>query len=313
MKPNANHVSIHPPLHSRGILKIDIKAKKMNFDRLVIGCGYLGLRAAKRWAATGMKVAATTRSEQRAADFKSLGITPIVADVTDARSLATLPTADCVLHAVGFDRSAGPSKRDVYVDGLANALAAVSDKADKLVHISSTSVYGQSDGELVNESSPCEPTSEGGQICLEAERLVRANSTSWNILRLAGIYGPGRLLRRVEQVQSAEPIAGRPDAYLNLIHVEDAVSAIDACLKNWQHERVVLVADGNTTTRQEYFETLSRVLGGPQPSFDPNALARHSTGLNKRCDVRQLLASHGMQLAFSVLADGIRDSVETDS
>lgn len=205
----------------------------MDFDRLVIGCGYVGLRAARRWTQAGLKVAATTRSKQRAAEFSSLGITPIVADVTDASSLTTLPTADCVLHAVGFDRAAGPSKRDVYVDGLANVLTAISGKADRVVHISSTSVYGQSNGELVDESSICEPNTEGGRICWEAEQLVRSNSASWNILRLAGIYGPGRLLRRAEQVMSAEPIAGRADAFLNLIHVEDAVTAIDACLGKW--------------------------------------------------------------------------------
>lgn len=69
------------------------------------------------------------------------------------------------------------------------------------------------------------------------------------------------------------------------------------------------MADGNSTTRQTYFETLAAILDGPQPRFDPDATARHSTGLNKRCDVGQLLEL-GVTLSFGDLSMGIQDSVK---
>ncbi len=290
-------------------VKVVAEVRTMRFDRLVVGCGYLGLRTAKRWLEAGMSVAATTRSKERAEEFSAIGIQPIVADVTNPTSLEGLPQADSVLHCVGFDRSAAPNKREVYVAGLANVLSAVAGKSSRLIHISSTSVYGQHNGESVNESSVCEPNSEGGQICLEAENLVRDSELEWNILRLAGIYGPGRLLRRVEQIKSGEPIAGRPDAFLNLIHVEDAVSVVDACFSEWTSGRLLLVADGNTTTRRQYFGALAEHLSGPEPTFDPTEVSRHTAGINKKCDTTLLRDTLRVPLEFGNLADGIQDSL----
>ena len=87
---------------------------------------------------------------------------------------------------------------------------------------------------LVDETSDCRPESENGQDCLAAEEILWEHSRSVksdvkhsaSVLRLAGIYGPGRLLRRIEQVRAGEPVAGNPEGFLNLIHVDDAVQAV---------------------------------------------------------------------------------------
>ncbi|MDA1012917.1 MAG: SDR family oxidoreductase [Planctomycetota bacterium] len=292
-----------------------VSTTRESLDRMIVGCGYLGLRVARRWLDQGLTVAATTRTAERADSFRQLGITPILADVTDAESLRNLPRADVVLYAVGFDRNAGRSKRDVYVNGLRNVLDALQPNAGRFIYISSTSVYGQVHGECVDESSTCEPTSEGGRICLEAENLVRSRcndvtgTLEFNVLRLAGIYGPDRLLRRIEQLRSAESIAGSADAYLNLIHVDDAVSVVLACAEQWAAGRTFLVADGNEGTRGDYFRALAETLDVPPPTFDDASTARHGTGQNKLCINRQMLEQLRVRLQYGDLRIGIQHAV----
>ena len=140
--------------------------------RLIIGCGYLGRRVASRWIASGDDVFALTRSARNAEQLSQLEVSPILGDVTSSASLKSLPECDTVLHAVGFDRSAAATKREVYVDGLSKVLDRMAARCDQFIHISSTSVYGQQDGEWVDEESPCEAKNESGEICIAAEQLV---------------------------------------------------------------------------------------------------------------------------------------------
>ena len=92
--------------------------------RLVVGCGYLGFRVAKRWLANGDSVFAVTRSETRAVALETEGISPIVGDVTLPSSLDNLPEVDTVLFSVGMDRSRYSDIRLVYVDGLRPSFSA---------------------------------------------------------------------------------------------------------------------------------------------------------------------------------------------
>ncbi|MGE0375692.1 MAG: NAD-dependent epimerase/dehydratase family protein, partial [Planctomycetaceae bacterium] len=143
-------------------------------SRLIIGCGYLGLRVARRWLAQGDAVAALTRSAERAAAFRERGIRPVVGDILSPDRLRDLPPATTVLYAVGYDRTTEASKRTVYVDGLRNVLLSLPKSVERFVYVSSTSVYGQSNGVWVDETSACEPRTDGGQICLDAERLLQS-------------------------------------------------------------------------------------------------------------------------------------------
>src|SRR5262245_33646615 len=125
--------------------------------RLIIGCGYLGQRVAALWQAQGQRVIATTRK----AISSPRGLEPVICDVLDPSSLRGVPAAETVLYAVGFDRSSGASMRDVYVDGLANVLAQLP-APKRFIAVSSSSVYGQSDGCWVDETAATEPAEESG-------------------------------------------------------------------------------------------------------------------------------------------------------
>jgi nucleoside-diphosphate-sugar epimerase len=279
--------------------------------RLIIGCGYLGRRVAQRWLDAGDDVCALTRSEENAASLRQLGIKPLLGDVTQADSLHTLPECDTILHAVGFDRSAAPSKREVYVDGLRNVLNRLTGRCGRFLHVSSTSVYGQEDGELIDEDSPCEPAHESGQICLDAEQLVSAAAARGDfpaeaVLRLSGIYGPQRLLARIETIREKQPLPGNPDAWLNLIHVDDAAAAVVAAGDSPSEQPgLFLVSDDQPIHRRTYYETLARLLNVDEVRFDADAPARHTRGLGKCCSNRRLREQLGVTLQYPTIETGL--------
>jgi nucleoside-diphosphate-sugar epimerase len=282
---------------------------------LIFGCGYLGRRVADVWVASGYEVFAVTRSPAKADVLRQGRIRPIIADVCEPASLLDLPAVDVVLHAIGFDRNSGKTQEEVTCGGVRNILAAVRQKCARFIQISSTSVYGQSDGEWVDETSACEPSQPGGQLNLAAEQLVLQHFASGNtsvamILRLAGIYGPGRLLSRIDALRASAPIAGRGDSWLNLIHVDDAVTAILACVSRGDTGAAYNVVDDQPIERREYFEMLARLIGAPAPIFDPDTdRARGSGGRNKRCSNRRLRQCLGWIPKYPSIAVGLPQAV----
>lgn len=240
---------------------------------LIVGCGYLGHRVARRWRALGHTVHATTRSEARAATFRQAGLEPVLCDVLAPVELERLPPLDLVLYAVGLDRTAGVPMRTVYVDGLRAVLAALP-AVGRLVYISSTSVYGQTQGEEVDETAATVPQEESGRIVLEAEGVLVASHRPAIILRFAGIYGPGRLLRR-QAIETGEPIAGDPETWLNLIHVEDGATAVVAAADRGHLGAIYNIVDDQPVRRRDFYGRLAGFLGAPPPRFVSPATPEH--------------------------------------
>lgn len=267
---------------------------------LVVGCGYLGRVVAARWLARGRRVAAVTRG--RAAELAAAGIEPIIADVTDPTSLGRLPEAATVLYAVGMDRSAGKPMREVYVAGLAHVLAALP-RPGRLVYVSSTGVYGQTDGSEVDEESPTEPTEPSGKVVLEAERTLRAALPAAVVLRFAGIYGPGRVLRQ-RQLLAGEPLTADPDKWLNLIHMEDGADAVLAAEARAADGDTLIVSDGTPATRRQVYTETARLLG-VEARFEPGPPAAEP---NRRASNRRLRAL-GWAPRFPSYAEGLADAV----
>jgi nucleoside-diphosphate-sugar epimerase len=265
---------------------------------LILGCGYLGRVVARRWLAAGHPVAALTRA--RADELRVLGIEPSVGDVTDPA--LRLPAADTVLYSVGLDRSAGRSMREVYVGGLANVLATLPD-VRRFIYVSSTSVYGQAGGEWVDESSPTEPAEEAGRVVLECERLLHERRPDAFVLRFAGIYGPGRVIRRAA-VERGEPLATDPGGWLNLIHVEDGAAAVLAAAGHGSPGAVYNVADDRPVTRREFYTEMAGLLGAPAPRFA--AAAERS---NRRVSNHRMRAELGVALQFPDFRAGLRDAI----
>lgn len=289
-------------------------------QKMIVGCGYLGLRVAAAWIAAGHQVAALTRSATRAKDLADLGIKPVIGDICQPESLKALPAAETVLFAVGYDKSSGYSQQAVYVDGLKHVLDVVAARTRRLIYISSSSVYGQSAGEWVDESSECQPMQPGGQCCLAAEQLVRAyfpdsnsherRDCSANVLRFSGIYGPGRLLSRVESLRAGEPLTGRGDAWLNLIHVDDGVRAVLATELLGEPGQTYLVSDNLPIHRADYYGRLAVLCGAPPPRFNPSVAAtRGSGGINKRCRNQRMTDVLKVDLQYPTVNEGLPQAI----
>ncbi len=283
--------------------------------KLVIGCGYLGERVAVAWRDAGHDVTVLTRSAAHADRFRTARFEAVIGDVTDSNSLSQLPAADTVLYAVGFDRAAGPSMREVYVEGLRNALRALAGSVGRFIYISSSSVYGQSQGETIDESSLCEPSQPGGVICLEADSLVaefgrRESDCHSVVVRAAGLYGPGRLLRRIESLKNREPIDGNPEGYLNLIHVDDLASAVLAIDRAEKPAPLYLACDDQPVTRRAYYTQLAECLDVPSPLFRNDTTIDKSDNQGKRCSNRLLREELGLALQFPTITEGLPHAIE---
>jgi nucleoside-diphosphate-sugar epimerase len=273
---------------------------------LILGCGYLGRRVAALWRQQGRTVFAASRK----ATHLPADVTPIVCDILDPASLRVLPQVDTVLYAVGFDRASGATMRAVYVDGLANVLDHLSPPT-RFIYVSSSSVYGQTDGGWVNESSPTEPGEDSGRIVLEAEGVLRAKLPEAMILRFAGIYGPGRLLRQ-KTIERGEPIVGDEWKWLNLIHVEDGARVILAAERNGQPGHIYNVCDDHPVRRRWFYTTMAHLLGAYPPRFvDPPAgelPPPHEKG-NRRINNRRMKEELRVELQYPDYEQGLRRSL----
>jgi nucleoside-diphosphate-sugar epimerase len=285
--------------------------------KLVFGCGYLGSRVARLWRQAGDDVFAVTRSPAKAAELHQAGTRPIVADLLANGELALPQNLQTVLFSIGYDRSTGGSIRDVYVAGLSQAINALPESVGRFIYISSTGVYGDFAGETVDEDSPCDPRREGGKACLAAEQMLLASRLAPQaiILRLAGLYGPGRIPR------SADLVAGRPidapsQGSLNLIHVDDAANIVILAEQHAQPPRTYVVADGQPVQRGDYYAELARLLHAPPPNFVEHpslSPATERSASDKRVNPARLMSELQPRLIYPDYRAGLAAIVSGDS
>lgn len=288
--------------------------------RLIFGCGYLGERCAARWHNAGDDVVVVTRSASRAAAFQQRGYRAIVADVTRPESLVNLPVAATVLFAVGYDRSGGQSITEVYAGGMRNVLDALPAETGRLIYISTTGVYGPAAGDWIDETTPPNPQREGGRASLAAEHALAAHELGRRsvMLRLAGIYGPGRV-PFLNELFGGHPIPARGSGFLNLIQIQDAVAIVFAVTKLPPLDggpRIYCVSDGNPVQRGEYYCEVARQIGAPPPRFvepDPDSPRAHRSNANRRVRNDLMLRELKVDLAYPNYRAGLAAILETEN
>lgn len=281
----------------------------MNQTRILIGCGYLGSRVAKLWRAAGVDVIATSRGEKPGHEIHTTGAFPARADVTKPGTLRWLPAAsalsggiiESLVYAVGYDRNSDQPIYTVYAEGLRNVLAALPPSVERVIYISTTGVYGPADGDWVDETTPVNPQREGGKASLAAEQVLATHPIGSRsiILRLAGIYGPGRV-PYIDKLRAGEPLAVPSQGWLNLIHVDDA-AAIVMAIDQWaaanpitEGPAVFCVSDGHPVPRGEYYREVARLIMAAEPKFvEPaaNSPAAQRARSDKRISNRQLIST----------------------
>jgi len=261
---------------------------------LIAGCGDLGGAVAgllnqQSFAVTGV------RHLQRSAPA---GVRLIQADVTDAASLEQLATVrpEILIYCVAADAQTDESYKAHYVDGLRNVLEVLV-PLNTLRHVffvSSTRVYGQVTDDWLDENSPAQPSDFGGLRLREAESLLNALNIRHTVLRLSGIYGPGRT-RLIQLARNPQAWPAK-NSWTNRIHRDDAAAFIAHCVIKAEQgeslELLYLVTDSQPVSQYEVLGWLAA-----KQDVDLEAVLIPPVEGGKRLSNRRLLDS-GFRLRY---------------
>jgi nucleoside-diphosphate-sugar epimerase len=277
---------------------------------LVIGPGYVGSYLALESKRAGHDVTVLSRMATSRADLVNAGIQTVDADITKPASLENISSQwDWVVNCVSSSRGTIEDYRAVYLGGARNLLNWLSKSPlRKFVYTSSTGVYGQTDGSVVTEASSANPESETAQVLVETENILLAAASERNfpavILRVSGIYGPGRGYW-LKQFQNGEArLEGRGERTLNMVHRDDVGGAIIAALERGQPGEIYNVTDDEPVTQIELFRWLAQRLGRPVPPPAEANPGRKRAVTSKRVSNARLKTGLAYRLEYPGFREG---------
>ena len=273
---------------------------------LIVGCGYVGLPLGAELVRLGHEVFGLRRSASAEKELKAADLKPLVADITKPGDLVRLPRDfDWVVNCVSSTGGDAEDYRQVYLQGTRNLIEWLSAALPKkFVYTSSTSVYGQTDGSQVKESSPTDPVAETAKVLLETEKLLLAAMADRKvpavILRVAGIYGPDRGHWFKQFLKNEARIEGDGLRFLNMIHRDDLIGCIIAALKNGRAGEIYNAVDDEPVSQANFFQWLAATVGKyPPPSVPENPVENRKRGVtNKRVLNRRLKMELGYQFKY---------------
>jgi nucleoside-diphosphate-sugar epimerase len=280
---------------------------------LIAGCGYVGEATADLFQKAGWKVEGWTVSKESAEKLSTKPYPIRAVDISDRDQVAaSAEDFDAVIHCASTRGGNADLYRRIYLDGARNLIARFT--RSTFLFTSSTSVYAQKNGELVTEESAAEPSHETGKVLREAEEVVLKHGGI--VVRLAGIYGPGRssLLRKFLGGQARIDAAN--DRFINQVHRDDIASALFFLLnrtvesqKRTATARAIfnIVADRPTLER-ECYEWLATRLHRPLPGATASPPARKRGDSNKRVS-NEKLRTLGWEPRYPSFQAGMSESV----
>jgi nucleoside-diphosphate-sugar epimerase len=286
----------------------------------ILGCGYIGLELGRQLM-PDHDVVGVRRSASGIDTIESAGFEGVQADVTVPDELQQIPDVDALVFAASSGGRGAEAARDIYIDGLQTTIeqfGARSNPPERLVYTSSTGVYGDHDGDWVDEDTAIEPTTEKTKLLAEAERIAREvaadHGMDGTVARFAGLYGPDRyrLMRYLDG-----PVI---DGYLNMIHRDDAAGVVQFLLEHdLARDDVVLVVDDEPVAKWEFADWLAEQCDRSQPPKRTKAERLADEGLSdaaqrrietsKRCSNDRLRAL-GYDFGFPTYQEGYRAAVE---
>ncbi|WP_455365727.1 SDR family oxidoreductase [Kaarinaea lacus] len=285
----------------------------------ISGCGDIGQRVAKRildqssLPESTVKVYGLVRRAEVQAQLQALGIIPVIADLDQPETLAGLPSKDAVLFHFAPPPTSGqtdPRFRNLLAACEQNELPA------KIILLSTTAVYGDCQGAWIDETAPVNPQTDRGKRRLDAESALREWAGKFQIpyviLRVSGIYGPGRL--PIERLQQGLPILREDLApFSNRIHQDDLAMVCVVAADRAPNGAVYNVCDGHPSTMSHYFKSIARVLNLPTPPEIDREQAQQqlSAGMlsylreSRRMGNEKMLKELGVSLQYPDLAAGL--------
>lgn len=256
---------------------------------LIAGCGYVGEAAADLFHQRQWEVEGWTGSEESAARLANRPFPVRSVDITERAVVsAAAGEFDVVLQCVSTSGGAVEEYRRLYLGGARNLIRRF--PSARFLFTSSTSVYAQKDGTVVDETSPAKPAHEKGKILREAEELILA--TGGIVARLGGIHGPGRSYFVSKFLEGTAVIDPTERRFINQVHRDDIVSALLLLAERTSAggaEIFNVVADQPVIADQAY-EWLSVRFGKPLPSPRPGGFPRRRGQSNKQVSNAKLRA-----------------------
>ncbi len=278
---------------------------------LIIGCGDIGRRVAALCRTRGARVSALTRGAA-AAELSTLGITPHAGDLDAPATLPPLPSADAAVFY--FAPPPAQGEGDPRLLAFLRHIAAAPRPA-KLIYISTSGVYGDHRGGWVTEDTPPNPSTDRARRRLAAETALRAwaenSGTPLVILRVGGIYGPGRL--PVDRIRKATPVLRAEQCgYTNRIHADDLAAVCLAAAS--RGHGIYNVSDGQPSTMTDYFNGVADLYGLPRPPQISLEEAKRQLSAemmsyleeSRRMENNKMLRELEVQLRYPSLAAGLR-------
>ncbi len=239
----------------------------------IIGCGYVGQEVAELWHQRGEKVAVTTTSPSKKDRLQQIASEVAVLMGSDLDRLKQfVADKDVLLLSVGAKQRTPDTYHQAYLETTTNVVRAIRETGNvrQLIYTSSYGILGKQESEIVDETAIPNPGSEYGQILTQTEQILLSVSESefkTCILRLSGIYGPGRELIKIFGRISGTTRPGLGDKYTNWVHLDDIVGAIDFA-KQHQLQGIYNLASEQTLTTKEFFEKLFTAHNLPGVSWD---------------------------------------------
>lgn len=284
----------------------------------VVGCGDIGQRVARLWRARGAEVRALARSEAAAARLAAAGITPVAGDLDTPASLGTLPLNGATVYYFA------PPPPQGETDPRMHAFTAAGLHPARVIYISTSGVYGDRRGAWVDEDTPPVPGTDRAHRRLEAETTLRAwgraAGVAVTILRVGGIYGPGRW--PLERLRAGTPVLREEECgYTNRIHADDLAAICVAAAERGGEDRIYNVSDGRNGTMTQYFYAVADRFGLPRPPALTMAEARQRLSPamlsylteSRRMDNRRMLDELGVTLQYPDLAVGLAAAADEPS
>jgi nucleoside-diphosphate-sugar epimerase len=280
---------------------------------LIVGCGDVGMRMLHLLRGR-YRLYALSRSPQRHALLRSHGITPLPGDLDRPDSLARLAgLPHDVLH---FAPPPSAGERDARTANLIRALRKARSIPQRLVYISTSGVYGDCGGDVVEEHAPLRPQTDRARRRVDAERQLRswglASGISVVILRVPGIYAADRL--PLERLRSGTPaLAAAEDGYSNHVHADDLARIVLAALARGRTQRAYNACDGDWLKMGDYFDLVAARSGLPAPARVSRQEAEHRLPEtlmsflreSRRLDNRRLRRELRLRLRYPTVAAGV--------
>ncbi len=278
----------------------------------VVGCGDIGGRVARLWQARGLPVAALARSTETAARLRGLDVVPLDGDPDRPASLMLASLGQALVYYF-----APPPAQGVADTRMRHFTAALPADVARVVYLSTSGVYGDHGGALVDEETPPAPNTDRARRRLDAEETLRRWGREHRVpvivLRVGGIYGPGRW--PLERLRRGDPVLREEECgYTNRIHADDLAAVCLAAGERGRADRIYNVSDGQDGTMTEYFYAVADHFGLPRPPAITLAEAKQQLSPamlsylleSRRLDNRRMVEELGVVLRYPDLAAGLK-------